>query len=293
MKNARPNRRTDAGSVLLAFCAAVFVALSVCAGSAARAVGDRTLWRVAARTGLEARTDRFRSSVDDIARALPFRAETALAFYPEERLAAGCDEISGWLFSILTGTPDPFPDLSAPDLTDAILVDTLFEEQGPAVQRRIAAREEGTAAVEKAALRCVLPVRLSLASTVVGLLGERGAAIGRLRLGILLAPWLCLVPALLAALGLWIRHRREPAAGFCFMGAGLAAGGLGAALLLIPAAALRVTDAAAAVSPAFADIAGAFLGVLTRQHLCCSLAALAAGTALFFLCRARIREGTP
>lgn len=266
---------------ILALLLSLLITLCLLLVPLGRAAVDRGLWRSAAETARAAQQAEARRGIEEAAAALPFRPETALAFYPPERLAALSREGADWLFALVSGQSAPLPDFSAPELTEAILADPLYEAEGPAVQRRQIARDEGAYGVERAVTRAVMPLRVSLLATAQRRLPlERLARAARLGAAILAGL------TLLTAAALVLLRRRK------WLGAALSGGALGALFFLIPLALLDIPGRAAALSPAFGAQCGAFLRGLAATFLWgVGLAALL-GLALTILPLRRNRDAT-
>ena len=258
-------------SWVLAFLLTFFVTLTLLTAPLARALLDRGLWRQAASAALPAQQAAAERGIRETAAALPFRPETALAFYPPERLQALSLESADWLLALLAGREDAaMPDYAADGLAEAILEDPLYEAEGPAVQRRQIARDEGAYGVERAVTRAVMPLRISLLATALRRLPMA-------RLHRLMRPGLLVLPGLagLVFLLLLILRRRR------WAGAALLAGALGALAFLLPLGLLDVQGKAAALSPVFGAQLQVFFGGLTVVFLGACGLALLAGLLLF------------
>ncbi|MBR6953774.1 MAG: hypothetical protein IKH77_01865 [Clostridia bacterium] len=257
---------------VLAFLLSFLVALCLLLVPLGRAVLDRGLWRASAEVTLPQQQEAARTGIEAVAAALPFRPETALAFYPPQRLAELSRAGADWLFSLVSGEQTPLPDFSAEELTEAILADSLYEAEGPAVQRRQIARDEGAYGVERAVTRGVMPLRVSLLATAARRL-PLGKAARLLRLGALALVGLTV---LTAAAMLRLRKRK-------LLGSALSGGALGALFFLIPLALLDIPGRAGALSPVFGAQCGVFLRGLAGTFLWGVGAAALLGLALTIL----------
>ncbi len=226
---------------VLAFLLTFSVTLCLLLTPLAAAMLDRGLWEDAVDApGVEAvRQEAATAGIRAVAEKLPFRPETALAFYSPRRLQALARESADWLRALLLGQESAaVPDFAAEGLAEAILEDPLYEAEGPAVQRRQIARDEGAYGVERAVARAVLPLRLSLLTAVA-----RRLPLARLHR---LLPVALAIPAGLTALLLLVllllRKRR-------WAGAALFSGALGALLWLLPVGLMDLQGKAASLSP--------------------------------------------
>ena len=239
-----------------AFFLSFLVTLCLLLAPLGRAMLDRGLWRRAAEVALPAQQEEARRGIGAVAEALPFQPETALAFYPPERLAelswAGAD----WLFSLISGESAPLPDFSAEDLTGAILADPLYEAEGPGAQRRQIARDEGAYGVERAVTRAVMPLRVSLLATA-----QRRLPLAKLARYLRIGAAVLCGAALAAAAALLAMGKRK------WLGAALSGGAVGALFLLVPLLLLDIPGRAAALSPVFGAQCRAFLGGLSGTFL--------------------------
>ena len=266
---------------LLAFVMALCIGLSAWAFLAHRALTDAQLYRSQAMSAVPERTARFEARVREIAAEVGFDPQTALDFYPPERIRAIAGSGVDWMLGILNGHAASAPDLSAVretaegvvTLADAIFDDPAFE--GP---RRVA-RDDGQGAVQAAAARCLLPLRSSMLTLTGNLTQSRAAAI---RTGLRLISYASWILAGLAfAAGAAICFIRRKGLQFAYAGAGLAGGGLGGACILIPLAVLDIPSVIGEVSPAFAEEVRGIVRELTTRHLVCCGALFAVGLALF------------
>ncbi len=248
---------------------------------------DREVYRSAAMAGISSRKTVFENRVREIAEAVSFSPETALRFYPDERIAAIAEKRAMWLPSLLSGESPELPDLSCENLTDAILEDPLFSGNS----RR--AREEGTYEVERAAERAFLPVRFALLERLVDKVNAHVLIGAVLHTWIARLPWLTAGVSAILCLLLLLVSRRHLSSGFCLMGASLAAGGVGAAALAgLPLAALRIPALIREVSPLFAEEISMILSVFLRRHMIICAAVLLAGLLLFWTLRGRSEEAS-
>ncbi len=241
---------------ILALLLSLLVTLCLLLVPAGRAAVDRGLWRQAAETALETQQAEARRGIGAAAEALPFYPETALAFYPPERIGELSRAGADWLFSLISGENAPLPDFSAEDLTEAILADPLYEAEGPAVQRRQIARDEGAYGVERAVTRAVMPLRVSLLATA-----QRRLPLAKLARYLRLGAAVLAGTVLLTAAVLLLLRKRK------WLGAALSGGALGALFLMVPLMLLDIPGRAAALSPVFGVQCAAFFRGLAGTFL--------------------------
>ena len=179
------------------------------------------------------------------------------------------------LFSLFGAGESAVPSYAADGLAEAIVDDPLYQQKGPAYQKRIIARENGAYAIEQAVARALLPVR----SSILGKAAER-LPLHRVRQILWTAVVAMWALTLLCAGLILLLNRGQLMAGVAWAGAGLVAGSLAAFAALIPAAFLRVTETVAQVSEAFAQSAAFFTERLTLCHSLICLVPLAAGLLL-------------
>ena len=232
---------------------------------------------------------RAQTAISNAAGKLPFSPETALAFYPEERLTALAEESRSWMLSLLTEQPEQMPDYSADGLTEAILQDPLFLEEGPQTQRRIHARDEGTYAVESAVTRALLPIRASLIAQAREHVPQRWVRL----LGIVpqkgpLYSALAVLGCCLLLLALWYKR---PSAAFSRIGAALAAGGIGIGTWLFLFWLLNLPMKVALMNPELAQTVRRMTDGYTRFSLLCTGGLLVVGLLIFLLFRGRAGRG--
>ncbi len=259
---------------------ALFLGLSLCLFTLHRALTAETAAADAACSNLAQRSARFTQAVTDIAAEVGFDPQTALAFYPADRQERIARDGAVRLLSLVNGTNRPAPDVTAvrdgQTLTEAILEDPLFEGA------RHVARDQGQAAVERAAARYLLPVRTSL----VGIAEEHLETVVRKLASVW--PWTETVAWGLAGLALLISLllsliSRKQARGLGYAAAGIAGAGLGAAaLMLIPLVSLDLPGLAGEVSPLFSAELHVWLTSVLRPMivLCAALAVLGWAAAL-------------
>ena len=241
---------------ILAFLLSFLVSLCLLLVPVGRAMVDRGLWRGAAEIALPAQQEEVLRGVGAVAETLPFRPETALAFYPPERVAELSRAGADWLFSLIAGESAPLPDFSADDLVEAILADPLYEAEGPGAQRRQIARDEGAYGVERAVTRAVMPLRVSLLATA-----QRRLPVAKLARYLRIGAGVLAGAALLTAAALLLMKKKK------WLGAALSGGALGALFLMAPIMMLDIPGQAAALSPVFGAQCAAFLRGLAGTFL--------------------------
>ena len=260
---------------LLAFVLAALLLTACVLSTLSVAFCNRNLWLETAARALPEQRSLVRERITAVAAELPFQPQTALAYYDDAALERLSRETALWLFSLFGAQARELPAYGADGLAEAIVDDPLYQEKGPAYQKRIIAREQGAYAIEQAVARSLLPVRSSLLQKAA----ER-LPLHRVRPALWTA-----VAAVWALTLLWaglilLLNRGEIAVGAAWAGAGLAAGSIASFAVMIPAALLRVTETVAQVSPAFAQSAAFFTERLTLSHSLISLIPLAAGLLL-------------
>ena len=253
-------------ALLLVTCALTSISVAFC---------HKSLWLETAARALPEQRILIRERITAIAAELPFQPETALGYYDDATLERLSRETALWLFSLFGAGESAVPSYAADGLAEAIVNDPLYQQKGPAYQKRIIARENGAYAIEQAVARALLPVR----SSILGKAAER-LPLHRVRQIL----WTAVV-AMWALTLLWaglilLLNRGQLTAGVAWAGAGLVAGSLAAFAALIPAAFLRVTETVAQVSEAFAQSAAFFTERLTLCHSLICLVPLAAGLLL-------------
>ncbi len=260
---------------ILAFALAFLLLVACVLSTLSVAFCHRSLWLETAARALPEQRELIRQRITAIANELPFQPQTALAFYDDAALENLSQETALWLFSLFGKEERAMPGYGADGLTEAIIDDPLFQEKGPAYQKRIIARENGAYAIEQAVARSLLPIRTSILQKAA----ER-LPLNRVRPVL----WAAVIAAWTLTL-LWaglilLLSRGELATGAAWVGAGLVAGSIASFAIMIPAALLHLTETVNEVSPIFAQSAAFFTERLTLSHSLISLIPLAAGLLL-------------
>ncbi len=271
---------------ITAVISAFALTVSLTAFTLLTALNGRTIWTDAALRSTEERMQSFETGVRAIAAGVGFAPETALIFYPSERITRVTGERVDWIFSLLHGDTPVMPDLSADGLTESIVADPSF----PGGTR--IAREDGTYEIERLAERTFLPLRASLMRMAAEKAAPHTALIRRANRLLRMLPWIGLTLSLIG-MALTVMLLGFSAAKACTaIGAVAAAGGIGAAVLVLPWVSMRIPAAIAEVSPLFAEEIAGIEAVFLTRHLLSAVCVMAVGWLLFALSRRKWGEST-